>query len=66
MKYWGARRKKISPFGLFFLVSIAFYGYHMVTGYLWCVESEYANCPGFSSAEVTDGVKDTPPEEDVL
>jgi hypothetical protein len=66
MKYWGARRKKITPFGLFFLVSIAFYGYHMVTGYLWCVESEYANCPGFGSAEIIDGVKDIEPEEVIL
>lgn len=67
MNYWGGkpRRKKISPFSLFFLVSIAFFGYHLVTGYLLCVESEYANCLWFSSTEVTNGVKNITPDEDI-
>ena len=39
-------RYKWTPFKVFVVVFILYFGIHMVVGYVHCVNSEYANCPG--------------------
>jgi hypothetical protein len=40
-------RKRLTPFKVFVIAFILYFGGHVVYGYFYCEYSEYANCPGY-------------------
>ena len=40
-------RSKLTPFKVFVITFILYFGVHVVYGYFYCEYSEYANCPGY-------------------
>jgi len=45
-----------TPFKVFIIAFILYFGAHMIFGYFYCQYSEYANCPG-NEALFTDEVE---------
>lgn len=46
-------RYKWTPFTVFVAAFILYFGTHMVVGFVHCINTEYANCPGHD-AEIED------------
>ena len=46
-------KRKLSPFRVFVIVFILYFGIHMIVGFTHCINTEYANCPGHD-AEIED------------
>ena len=40
-------RRRLTPFKVFVITFILYFGVHVVYGYFYCEYSEYANCPGY-------------------
>ena len=39
-------KKRLTPFRLFAIVFILYFGIHVIVGFTHCINTEYANCPG--------------------
>lgn len=50
-------RRKLTPFKVFVIAFILFFGGHVAYGYFYCVYSEYANCPGYEEMLSDDKVE---------
>ena len=50
-------RKKLTPFRVFAIAFILYFGIHVIVGFTHCFNTDYANCPGnealFTDDEVT-------------
>ena len=39
-------RKKLTSFKVFVTAFILYFSIHMIVGYVHCINTDYANCPG--------------------
>ena len=50
-------RKRLTPFRVFAIAFILYFGIHVIVGFTHCINTDYANCPGnealFTDEEVT-------------
>jgi len=46
-------KKRFTPFRVFAIAFILYFGIHMIVGFTHCINTEYANCPGHD-AEIED------------
>ena len=50
-------KKRLTPFRLFAVAFILYFGIHVIVGFTHCIATDYANCPGnealFTDEDVT-------------
>ena len=55
-------RKNLTPFRVFAIAFILYFGIHVIVGFTHCINTDYANCPGnealFTDEDVTTDDKD--------
>ncbi len=49
-------RKRLTPFRLFAIAFILYFGIHVIVGFTHCINTDYANCPGNEALFTDDDV----------